>query len=131
MSTTAIITAADLVAKIRELVAAVPDATTPTLAEHPQGDRYVVRDEDGTWRGSRLIGRALLALGADPEQLAEHDAGNLSAATTVLSFVSYSSWGQDLLWLNVIQRHEGRGMTWERAVALADLRIPAAAGAER
>ncbi|MGW4769913.1 hypothetical protein ACWEO2_17935 [Nocardia sp. NPDC004278] len=123
-----VITATALVEKVRELVAATPDATTPTAAEHPHGDRYVVRDADGHWQGSRLIGRALLDLGADPELLAEHDAYALSAAATVMHFVRFGMWGQDLLWLNIVQSHEGKGRRWRDALDVADLRIRGVAG---
>jgi len=126
---TAVITATALVTRVRELVAASPEATTPTVGEHPHGDRYVVRDAAGRWRGSRLIGRALLDLGADPDLLAEHDAYALSAASTVMCFVGLGVWGQDLLWLNVVQAQEGRGRCWAEAVGFADLRIPTVHGA--
>ncbi|MBF6333364.1 hypothetical protein [Nocardia transvalensis] len=128
MTPTTVITAADLVTQVRALAAADPDAVTPTTLEHPHGNRYVVRGDDGRWQGSRLIGRALLALGADPDRLAEHDAHTTSAATTVMAFAHFGAWGQDLLWLNVVQRHEDKGQPWQRAVELADLRIPGTRG---
>ncbi|WP_054812214.1 hypothetical protein [Nocardia arizonensis] len=126
--TATVITAADLVHRVRELANASPQATTPTAGEHPHGDRYVIRDDTGGWRGSRLLGRALLDLGAHPDQLAEHDAYALSAASTVLHFVGLGVWAQDLLWLNVVQVQEGRGRCWCDAVAFADLRIPGIGG---
>ncbi|WP_225728879.1 MULTISPECIES: hypothetical protein [unclassified Nocardia] len=125
------ITATALVSRVRDIVAAAPEATTPTSTEHPHGDRYVVRDADGRWQGSRLIGRALLELGADPDRLAEHDAYALSAASTVMNFVLFGVWGQDLLWLNVVQSHEGKGHRWSDAVAFADLRIRGVIGSSR
>lgn len=125
MTSTTVITAADLVAELRALAAADPDAVTPTLFDHPHGSRYVVRGGDGHWQGSRLIGRALLALGADADQLAEHDAHTVSAAATVMAFVHHGAWGRDLVWLNIVQHHEGYGQPWGRAIELADLRIRA------
>ncbi|WP_067844500.1 hypothetical protein [Nocardia lijiangensis] len=127
----ATITATALVTKVRELAAVTPDAVTPTSSEHPHGDRYVIRDADGRWQGSRLIGRALLDLGADPDALAEHDAHALSAASTVMHFVCFGVWGQDLLWLNVVQSYEGRGRAWSDAILIADMRIHGVLGSSR
>ncbi|MGV9611376.1 hypothetical protein [Nocardia xishanensis] len=127
----ATITATALVTKVRELAAVTPDAVTPTGADHPLGDRYVIRDGEGNWQGSRLIGRALLELGADADALAEHDACALSAASTVLHFVCFGVWGQDLLWLNVVQSYEGRGRAWSDAVLIADMRIHRVIGSSR
>ncbi|MFG1796735.1 hypothetical protein [Nocardia sp. NPDC049149] len=129
MTTT--ITATALVGKVRELVTATPEATTPNLTDHPHGNRYVVRDTDGQWRGSRLIGRALLELGADPDALAEHDARALSAASTVMHFVRFGVWGQDLLWLNIVQTQESNGHPWQWAITVADLRIKGVVGSSR
>ncbi|GAA5087209.1 hypothetical protein [Nocardia iowensis] len=125
------ITATALVGKVRELVTANPDAITPTATNHPHGNRYVVRATDGRWRGSRLIGRALLELGADPDALAEHDAGALSAASTVMHFVRFGVWGQELLWLNIVQSEEGKGHPWQWALTFADLRIKGVTGSPR
>ncbi|MET7771416.1 hypothetical protein [Nocardia sp. NPDC005366] len=122
--TATVITATALVNRVRALATATPEGTTPTGSEHPHGDRYVIRDDQGRWRGSRLLGRALLDLGADPDALAEHDAYALSAASTVMCFVGLGLWAQELLWLNVVQVQEGRGRCWCDAVAYADLRIP-------
>ncbi|MFI6045333.1 hypothetical protein ACIA8C_27135 [Nocardia sp. NPDC051321] len=125
------ITATALVSKVRELVMTTPDAITPTARNHPQGNRYVVRDADGGWQGSRLIGRALLDLGADPDALAEHDAFALSAASTVMHFVRFDIWGQDLLWLNIVQSQESKVHPWQWAMTFADLRIKGVIGSSR
>ncbi|WP_280455539.1 hypothetical protein [Nocardia brasiliensis] len=125
------ITATSLVCKVRELAAASPDTITPTTHRHPHGNRYVVRDSDGRWKGSRLLGRALLELGADPDSLAEHDAHGHSAATTLLHFVRLGVRGQEMLWLNLVQNQEAKGYPWQRAITCADLRIKGVIGSSR
>lgn len=111
---------ADIAAKVRELAAENPEH----VYVFPSGTACynVWEDEDGELVGSCIVGKALVALGIDPELFIERDVQATSVHNTLRAFEADIDWvyGPDAEWLQNVQAFQDQQLPWGKAIEEAD-----------
>lgn len=112
---------ADIEAKVRELAAENPEH----VYAFPAGSMAcynVWEDEDGELVGSCIVGKAIVALGIDPELFIERDVQATSVHNTLRAFEAELDmiYGPEAEWLQNVQAFQDQQIPWAGAVAEAD-----------
>ncbi|KZM70961.1 hypothetical protein [Nocardia terpenica] len=115
------VTGDDLITKVRETAAAAP----AFVYKHSECVN-VERDSTGTLAGSCLIGKAVVALGIDPQAI--FDRHNGDDAVTLMVTLGICHTRSEAAWLDRAQYEQDNGLGWGLAVKSADLFCPEIAG---
>ena len=114
------ITAKDVVAKVRELAAESPDFVYPTASRGNDVDCFYLPDER-FGQPACIFGQALLALGADREVLARADSNPIGTpVNALLGDLGVIKDDDSADWFWTVQSKQDTRTPWGEAVWVAD-----------
>ncbi len=119
-------TAADVIAKVREIASASPDF----VYHSPKAPVCVnvAKTADGQWVGSCIVGQAVVALGVPAKEIWDK-VWDAFSAEALLRHLGVSASGLQDAWLLRVQARQDSQVPWAEAITAADQAFPEIANA--